>query len=55
MEEHKLQPFENQVLRKVFGPKRDEITKEWRRLYNEQLYALYSSVVIRMVKSKRSC
>jgi hypothetical protein len=34
--------FENRVLRKIFGPKRDEVTKEWRRLHNEELHDLYS-------------
>ena len=35
--------FENRVLRKIFGPRRDEVTGEWRRLHNKELYALYSS------------
>ena len=38
--------FENRVLRRIFGPKRDEVTGEWRRLHNEELYALYSSTNI---------
>jgi hypothetical protein len=41
------------VLRRIFGPKRDEVTGEWRRLHNEELYALYSSPNIRMIKSRR--
>jgi hypothetical protein len=42
------------VLRRIFGPKRDEVTEEWRRLHNKELYALYSSLnIIRMVKSRR--
>jgi hypothetical protein len=41
--EHRLRVFENRVLRKIFGPKRDEVTGEWRRLHNEQFYDLYSS------------
>jgi hypothetical protein len=41
--EHRLRTFENRVLRKIFGPKRDEVTGEWRRLHNEELYDLYSS------------
>jgi hypothetical protein len=46
--------FENKVLRRIFGPKRDEVTGEWRRLHNEELYALYSSPnIIRMIKSRR--
>ena len=42
-EKCKLRVFENRVLRRIFGPKRDEVTGEWRRLHNEELYALYSS------------
>jgi hypothetical protein len=46
--------FENGVLRKILGPKRDEITKKWRRLYYEELYDLYSSPnIIRVIKSRR--
>jgi len=46
--------FENRVLRKIFVPKRDEVTREWRRLHNEKLYGLYSSPnIIRMIKSRR--
>jgi hypothetical protein len=41
-DESRLRVFENRVLRKVFGPKRDEVTGEWRRLHNEELYDLYS-------------
>jgi hypothetical protein len=41
--ECRLRVFENKALRRIFGPKRDEITGEWRRLHNEELYALYSS------------
>jgi hypothetical protein len=45
--------FENRVLRKTFGPKRDEATEEWRRLNNEKLYDLYSSPnIIRVMKSR---
>jgi hypothetical protein len=40
-EEHWLRVFENRVLRRIFGPKRDEVTGEWRRLHNEELYDLY--------------
>jgi hypothetical protein len=40
-EEHTLRVFENRVLRRIFGPKRDEVTGEWRRLHNEELY-MYS-------------
>jgi hypothetical protein len=50
-EEHRLRVFENRVLRKIFGPKRDEVTGEWRRLRNEELNDLYSSPnIIRVMK-----
>jgi hypothetical protein len=53
-EEHNLRVFENRVLRRIFGPKRDEVTGGWRKLHNEKLHNLYSSPsVIRMIKSKR--
>jgi hypothetical protein len=42
-EECRLRVFENEVLRRIFGPKRDEVTGEWRRLHNEELFALYST------------
>ena len=42
-EECRLRVFENRMPRRIFGPKRDEVTGEWRRLHNEELYALYSS------------
>jgi hypothetical protein len=46
--------FENRVLRRIFGPKRDEVTGEWRRLYNEELNDLYSLPnIIRVIKSRR--
>ena len=46
--------FENRVLRRIFGPKRDEVRGEWRRLHNKALYALYSSPNIsRVIKSRR--
>jgi hypothetical protein len=46
--------FENRVLRGIFGPKRDEVTGEWRKLHNEGLHNLYSSPdIIRQVKSRR--
>ncbi|KAJ4426547.1 hypothetical protein ANN_27361 [Periplaneta americana] len=46
--------FENKVLRKIFGAKRDEVTGEWRKLHNTELHALYSSPdIIRNIKSRR--
>ena len=46
--------FENRVLRRIFGPKRDEVTREWRKLHNEDLNDLYSSPnVVRVIKSRR--
>jgi hypothetical protein len=41
--EHRLRVFENRVLRRIFGPKRDEMTGSWRKLHNEELHGLYSS------------
>jgi hypothetical protein len=53
-EEHRLRVFENRVLRRIFGPKRDEVTGEWRKLHNEELRDLYSSPsIIRIIKSRR--
>jgi hypothetical protein len=52
--EHRLRVFENRVLRRVFGPKRDEVTGEWRKLHNEELRDVYSSPsLIRIIKSRR--
>ena len=46
--------FENMVLRRIFGPRRDEVTGEWRRLHNEELNDLYSSPnILRVIKSRR--
>jgi hypothetical protein len=46
--------FENRVLRRIFGPKRDDVTGDWRKLHNEELHNLYSSSnIIRMIKSRR--
>jgi len=53
-EERKLRVFENMVLRRIFGPRRDEVTGEWRRLRNEELNDLYSSPnIVRVIKSRR--
>jgi uncharacterized membrane protein len=54
--EHRLRVFENRVLRRIFGPKRDKVTGGWRKLHNDELHNLYSSPnirVIRMIKSRR--
>jgi hypothetical protein len=53
-EEHRLRVFENRVLRRIFGLKRDEVTGGWRKLHNEELHSLYSSPsIIRMIESRR--
>jgi hypothetical protein len=53
-EEHRLNVFENRVLRRIFGPKMDEVTGDWRRLHNGELHKLYSSPnTIRHIKSRR--
>jgi hypothetical protein len=53
-QEHRLRVFENRVLRGLFGPKRDEVTGDWRKLQNEELHNFYSSSdIIRQVKSRR--
>ena len=49
-----LRVFENMVLRRIFGPRRDEVTGEWRRLHNEELNDLYCSLnIVRVIKSRR--
>jgi hypothetical protein len=48
-----MRVFEKRVLRKICGPKRDEATGEWRRLYEDELYDLYSPIFIRVFKSRR--
>jgi hypothetical protein len=53
-EEHRLGVFENRVLRRIFGPKRNEVTYEWRKVHNEELHILYSFPnIIRQIKSRR--
>ena len=53
-DERRQRVVENRVLRRIFGPKRDGVTGEWRRLHNKELYALYSSPnKIQVIKSRR--
>ena len=53
-EERKLRVFQNMVLRRIFGPRKDEVTGEWRRLHNEELTDLYSSPnIVPVTKSRR--
>ena len=53
-EERRLRVSENRVLRRIFGPKRDEVTREWRKLYNDELNDLYSSrIIVRVIKWRR--
>jgi len=53
-EECRLRVFDNRGPRRIFGPKRDEVTRKWRKLHNEELNYLYSSPnIIRVVKSRR--
>ena len=50
-EEHRLKVFENRVLKRIFGPKRDGVTGEWRKLHNEELNSLYPSPnIVRVIK-----
>ena len=54
-EESRQRVFENRVLRRIFGPKRNEVTGEWRKLHSEELNDLFSSpIIIRAIKSKRT-
>ena len=53
-EEHRLRAFENTVLRRIFGPKRDGVTRKWIKLHNEELNDLYPSpTIFRVIKSRR--
>jgi len=52
-EERRLRVFENRVLKRIFGPKRDEATGEWRKLNNEELNVLYASNIVWVIKSRR--
>jgi len=53
-EERRLKVFENRVLSRIFGPKRDEVTGKWRKLHNEELNDLYSPPnIVRVIKSRR--
>ena len=53
-EEHRIRVFENSVLKRIFGPKRDEVTSEWRKLHNEELNDLYSLPnIVQVIKSRR--
>jgi hypothetical protein len=53
-EELRLRLFENRVLRRIFGPERDEVTGDWRKLHNEELNDLYYSLnIVRVIKSRR--
>jgi hypothetical protein len=53
-EEHRLKMFENRMLRRIFGPKSDEVTGEWSKLHNEELHDLYTSPnIVRAIKSRR--
>jgi hypothetical protein len=53
-EERRLRVFENRVFRRIFGPKRDEVTGEWRKLHNEELNDLYCSPnIVRVIKWRR--
>jgi hypothetical protein len=54
VEEHRLRVSENRVLRRIFGPKRDEVSGGWRKLHNEELHGLYSSPsIVRVIKARR--
>jgi hypothetical protein len=53
-EKRRLRAFENRILRRIFGPKRDGVTGEWRKLHNDELHGLYSAPnIVRVIKSRR--
>jgi hypothetical protein len=51
--EPRVRVFESGVLRRIFGPMKDEVTRDWRRLHNEELHDLFSQTIIRMIRSIR--
>jgi hypothetical protein len=52
-EERRLRVFDNRVLRRIYGPKRDEVTGEWGKVHNEELHDMYSSpTIVRVIKSR---
>jgi hypothetical protein len=51
-EEHRLRVFENRVLRRIFGPKRDEMTGGWRKLHNEELHSLYKTNSVALARKR---
>jgi hypothetical protein len=52
--ETQAEMFENRMLRRIFGPRRDDVTEDWRKLYNEELNGLYfSPIIFRTIKSRR--
>jgi hypothetical protein len=53
-EKRRLKVFENRVLRRIFGPKRDEVTEEWRKLHTEELNDLYSPIIVRVIKIEKN-
>jgi hypothetical protein len=54
MEQHRLRVLENRMLRRIFGPKRDKVIKEWRKLHKEELHNLWSSPhIIKQINSRR--